>query len=649
LYQLPYRKFPSTQQAEHIIKSIYVMIRVKIRYDTPNANACLLRFDESIDFEALIRKVAAKLGVLPKDDDESETTNISQFFQLTLEGDAVVQESSEIEHGDYLVLRRIREDGTTLASHDETESTATTPYTTLSASKFSATSVKNEGVSDDTSSDDDADGNSVQDDTEEILKRRAAQEKKKQLNAITLSSDEDEDDIEDDADEGSVEDGSDAWDEAWEDEDDSDNDDAEAKPASTGRKRSRAPPESPLQVIMDEKDVPAAPGKPAEMDEDDRDALDEVSMLVDLAGRNKADRAVKDRIIKLLNTGFHDQSNEHEAKNAMKLAQRLMRKHNLCQALLLKERDARNKQGPESDEILRGGLVKLQIQNRKTGKAAQYARWISQLSVAVANNFGVKCYKEVRRGKRCTQVFYGIYTNAQLAGYAFRIATERIAQMTAEYKPIRNWYNSHISPKSSRLSYSLGIVNGISEEVQKNIRLEKERLQRKLERAREAVSTGAVYEESDEESDEDCSDAKLSDNEAENDGPSFVFPTTASKTIDNRTSGDRDATSVASVPIVDNNLVSLTQTSLPKAGSNHLQQLEQEEQAALVLVSHGEKVAEEVLEAHGIKLSRGRKRQSIQFDRYSFRQGVEDSKEIDINQRAIRDETKVKREKKRRK
>jgi hypothetical protein len=35
----------------------------------------------------------------------------------------------------------------------------------------------------------------------------------------------------------------------------------------------------------------------------------------------------------------------------------------------------------------------------------------------------------------CSVTFYGIYTNAQLAAYAYRVATERISQMAASYTP----------------------------------------------------------------------------------------------------------------------------------------------------------------------------------------------------------------------
>jgi hypothetical protein len=45
-------------------------------------------------------------------------------------------------------------------------------------------------------------------------------------------------------------------------------------------------------------------------------------------------------------------------------------------------------------------------------------------------------------------------------------------------------------------------------------------------------------------------------------------------------------------------------------------------------------------------LSKGRRNSAISFDRRSYCQGIEDAKEIDINQRAIRDEVNVKKEKK---
>ena len=194
----------------------------------------------------------------------------------------------------------------------------------------------------------------AEDVTEETLKaRRVKQEEEIQELSSDPESDEESEFVEDDSE------GNDSSDEdvVFEDEESDDEppeednedlletDDEDAKP------KSKLPP---LHVLMDDKDVPSAPGRQPTVEE--KKELEEESFLVDRAGRRKADQAVKDRVIKLLNTGFHEQSNEHEAKNAMKLAQRLMRKHNLSQALLLRERQEKESSNSEQ-EILKGGIV----------------------------------------------------------------------------------------------------------------------------------------------------------------------------------------------------------------------------------------------------------------------------------------------------
>lgn len=272
-----------------------------------------------------------------------------------------------------------------------------------------------------------------------------------------------------------------------------------------GRRRARKPNDPPLEVLMNNKDVPVAPGKREGDPADNADGLLEASTL---SSNASADCVVKDRVIKLLNTGFHATSNEYEAKNAMKLAQRLRRKHNLSQVVLLKERDAK---GKGNDEVLKGGLVEVKIVNRKTRKASQLAQWLSFLTEPISKNFEVESYHTVSRGRECSVTFYGIYTNCQLAGYAYRVAADRISQMAAEHKPTKHAWRV-ISTKSSRLCYALGIVRGIDSEVEANIKREMERRVQKLERAREAVSKGEAYEESD----DDSGDG--------NDGTGFSFP-----------------------------------------------------------------------------------------------------------------------------
>merc|ERR1719491_239731 len=126
----------------------------------------------------------------------------------------------------------------------------------------------------------------------------------------------------------------------------------------------------------------------------------------------------------------------------------------------------------------------------------------------IAKNFAVESFYSVARGRRCAVTFFGIYTNCQLAAYAFQVATERISQMTAEYQPAKKkktMYdcNETISTKSSRLSYALGMVNGISKEVDNTLQREKEKKERKLQRAQQAATKGCAYEESDDDDDDD--------------------------------------------------------------------------------------------------------------------------------------------------
>jgi len=195
----------------------------------------------------------------------------------------------------------------------------------------------------------------------------------------------------------------------------------------------------------------------------------------------------------------------------------------------------------------------------------------------------------------------------------------------------------NISTKSSRLSYALGIVQGISKDIEKNIRIEKEQRQRKLDRARLADSRGEAYQESDDE-DNDIGSGNT---------PGFSLCMNDEKNNSgNNKSDDIHLNSMSRVGCdvedIDSKRTLISGIDLQR----RVEELEKEQQAALVLVDHNKKIAEEVLIEHDIKLKKGRKRKAIDFDCRSYNQGIEDSKEIDMNQRAIRDEIKVKSEKK---
>ena len=626
---------PSSRGNLENIEKMRVLVRLDLGLGDSSSEADgvtkLLRIEDSgVNFAVLLGTIAAKLGV---------TAMAEGAWELYLEGaggkKALVEDVSEIEDGDTLVL---------CPRHSP------------------AVAVKNEegdigGDAPAASEKDDDDGS-----VETVLYQMP-----KEVEVIEISSDDDSSTEEEQSDD----DDDDMFESLGIENHDSDSEESshgqkgcakeegkgmsknnDASGAKPARRKDSKPKDPPLQVYMNDEDIPTAPGKRQEGEQGD--TFSEAPTLLSSDGGN-INQDVKNRIIKLLNTGFHDASNEHEAKNAMRLAQRLMRKHNLSQALLLKEREQGG--GGDGDEVLKGGLVRVRIVYRKTQKPSQMARWIAYLMTPVADNFDVKCYKSVRRGKKCSVTFYGIYTNCQLAAYAFRVAVERISQMVAGYKPVQGSEKvaSSVATKRARLSYALGIVQGITDEVEANIQQEKERRERKLERARRALSAGEAYDESDDDDDDD-------------DGisPGYSFPSRSG--LKSTLPGNETITTVVSPftvsfdgshsdlsPCSNENNSGATSESAGNQDAKlsgddlarRLEKMEQEEENALVLVNHREKVADEVLKEQGIKLHAGRKRKSIDYDWTSYDKGVEDAKEIDINQRAIRDDwtKKVKKEK----
>ena len=339
------------------------MIRVKIRL-FGEATGKVLRFDESIGYHSLLRKIIDKLGITNVSDvvvgphhSEIDDDDLSKLFQLRLGGDSILEDTNEIEHGDDLVLMRIDN------NHDDDKNDNEAAAAKSSSQKrrkketssITKSSVKKEckvetgdGAGDDEDEDnlDSKPAAKISQESESTDSENEVQEVKKENipvddhDVISISSDSDEDDEDESTGEETR---SDYWEEEEDssDEEDEDNKDCDdeaedipdactSKRPSKKRKRNpKPPPESPLEVIMEEKDIPSAPGghdeQEGEKDNEasSKDDLEEVSLLVNNgAGKKKADRVVKDRIIELLNTGFHDQSNEHEAKNAMKLAQK---------------------------------------------------------------------------------------------------------------------------------------------------------------------------------------------------------------------------------------------------------------------------------------------------------------------------------------
>jgi hypothetical protein len=301
---------------------------------------------------------------------------------------------------------------------------------------------------------------------------------------------------------------------------DSEDDTTNAKKKMSKKRKSSSRPKmrkpvtvSPIEVSIDSKDIPVCPGQKCTSAEDEEhtSSSNEDAM----QDNNDVDHSIKQRIVKLLNTGFHSESNENEAKNAMKLARRLMERYNLDQSVLLRERGdgSLNDFSTTNDDkdgvsTLGGGIVSVSVCNRKKGKAlSSLPRWIEFLIAPICANFSVDAFKTLSRSNayragQCTVSFYGIKTNAQLGAYAFKIAVERISLMSTNYTAPQKTLGSNTDTKHARLSYALGIVIGIDRDVNEELRKEEKRRKAKLNKARRAAKTDdkdACNEDSDDE------------------------------------------------------------------------------------------------------------------------------------------------------
>ena len=357
---------------------------------------------------------------------------------------------------------------------------------------------------------------------------------------------------------------------------------------SNAKRRKTKATESSIEVLINDEDIPACPG--AKATQNDKGAQDGDK------NSEEVDHAIKQRIVKLLNTGFHDESNEHEARNAMKLARRLCERYNLDQAVLLQERGDGSLNDfstttNDDGSALQGGIVTTKIRNRKRGRPlSSLPRWLDFLVAPICQNFHVEAFKTIARGTmsrlgECSVTFYGIKVNAQLAAYAFKIASERISLMAAKYEPPMI-SSSGTETRTARLSYALGIVNGLKMDVDEGLQKEEEMRNEKLRRAQSAARSGEVYH-------EDGSD--------EDSGACIIH----AEGEDTNTQEDT------------------------------LERLERENTAHLALVDHNKKIAEDILKSKNIKVRSARKKQPISFNRHAYDKGVVDAKEIDLNQQSI--------------
>ena len=350
------------------------------------------------------------------------------------------------------------------------------------------------------------------------------------------------------------------------------------------------------------------------------------------AGANSSGASdnTKARIAKLLKTAYSE-GNEHEQQQALKLAKRLLEKYNLTQADI---------EGKFTDESLPGGTAEVTLRMISKGIPSneppkQFERWWDLMAGTVALNFAVKCYITRRKGKI---VFYGILKNCQTAAFAYSLAfnfthaNQRnylVPEGEYEMKRLRGLTQASKGAytTNARRNYTLGVVNGLTQKVNETLREEKAakaKRERKLLRLQHKLQSKNVNK---------IKPAYKSDTESDSDG-------TVDLCSDSNDSHDMLAN--------ENSFSDCIKKENPediKPDIKELQdrviKMEQEEKARNALVLHSENIPDRVLKdltkKDGLKIRKGKTFQKLkEGNQAAWQKGVKDGKEINLNQRAIK-------------
>ena len=457
---------------------------------------------------------------------------------------------------------------------------------------------------------------------------------------ISLGSDDEGSDVKSDDDYILVDDTDDEREEEWfEGDDSSDSDPEYSQIAAPKRKKSCHKQEPPskrqrttvtklqtatVEAVPDEESMPDAPDKDPSVNSETADGVSD---------------ATKARIAKLLKTAYSE-GNEHEQQQALKMAKRLLEKYNLTQADI---------EGKFTDESLPGGTSEVTIRVISKGTPTneppkQFERWWDLMAGTVAKNFAVKCYITRKKGKI---VFYGLLKNCQTAAFAYSLAfnfthvNQRnyvVPEGEYEMQCLRGWTQATKGTytTNARRNYTLGVVNGLNEKVEETLkeeRAEKAKRERKILRLQYKLKSTT---------DKGTKEAYNSDTESESDSDGTV----------DLCSDSNDTVDLSKMVKKEVKEEPHDESQDVKPDIKELQEkvikLEREEKARTALVIHSENVPERVLQdlkkKEGLKIGKGKKFQRLkEGNRAAWQKGVKDGKEINLNQKAIKNKSEDKR------
>ncbi|KAJ4472783.1 hypothetical protein C8J55DRAFT_563028 [Lentinula edodes] len=188
------------------------------------------------------------------------------------------------------------------------------------------------------------------------------------------------------------------------------------------------------------------------------------------------DQTTLDRIKKALNLSKHPGTTENEARQAMRLAMKLMAKLNITQAQVLESME-------ENDDISKQCSGPIVSNEPFSLQLEPFEPVLETASFAVCNMFDVKYYTQV--GDESNQIdfiFYGLGPNTVTAAYGFETV----------YNLIMNWRMANKEAKgiNGKNSYCRGVADGFYDFSKKEKRREEKEAEaaemRRLEAQRKA-------------------------------------------------------------------------------------------------------------------------------------------------------------------
>ena len=156
-----------------------------------------------------------------------------------------------------------------------------------------------------------------------------------------------------------------------------------------------------------------------------------------------AGKDVIERIKKCFARANHENANEAEARAAVKMASRIMEQHKIEQSDLMQAED-------QSQRERRGGLSTVNIWPAENSQSAHNQGWVTILVGAMQRFFDCRSYSTDYE-EEITWTFYGIAEHTVSAAIAFEATHNQIQEWAGNFKGV-----------STRNSYSIGIARGLS-------------------------------------------------------------------------------------------------------------------------------------------------------------------------------------------